>query len=178
METHHWYCRFFDQVRVKKGLPLVDERTGQQFFCPKIFSSFHSFRTHAFKCHAKDIAGGAGLAFKHVIGPGHGAVARNAVPVLRDASDQEQLEHQDLDLAKGQDSRAAGSSTGKSAQLETDEMIDKELARLMTLQANTDSDSESDFESERDVFKNCQRDYYRGPSCAAESQANLLFSAL
>ena len=32
-------------------------------------------------------------------------------------------------------------------------MIDKELARLMTLQANTDSDSESDFESERDVFK-------------------------
>ena len=89
METHHWYCRFFDQVRVKKGLPLVDERTGQQFFCPKIFSSFHSFRMHAFKCHAKDIAGGAGLAFKHVIGPGHGAAARNAVPVLRDASDEE-----------------------------------------------------------------------------------------
>ena len=142
---------------------------------PKIFSNF---KTYAFKCHAKDITVGWGLAFKHVIGPGHGAVARNAVPVLRDASDQEQLEHQDLDLAKGQDSRAAGSSTGKSAQLETDEMIDKELARLLTLQANTDSDSESDFESERDVFKNCQRDYNRGPSCAAESQANLLFSAL
>ena len=79
-----------------------------------------------------------------------------------------------LTLPKGQDSRAAGSSTGKSAQLETDEMIDKELARLMTLRANTDSDSESDFESELDVFKNCQRDDYRGPSCAAESQANLL----
>ena len=144
---------------------------------PKIFSNF---KTYAFKCHAKDIIVGWGLAFKHVIGPGHGAVARNAVPVLRDASDQEQFERQDLDLAQGQDSRAAGSSTGKSAQLETDEMIYKELARLMTfkLQANTDSDSESDFESERDVFKNCQRNYYRGPSCAAESQANLLLPAL
>ena len=143
--------------------------------CSKLFSNF---KTYAFKCHAKDIAGGWGLAFKHVIGSGHGAVARNAVPVLRDASDQEQFEHQELDLAQGQDSRAAGSSTGKSAQLETDEMIDKELARLMTLQANSDSDSESDFESEREAYENCQRDYNRCPTSAAESQASLLFPAL
>ena len=100
---------------------------------------------------------------------------RNAVPVLRDARNQEQIEQRDLHLAKGHDFRAAaGSSAGNSAQLQvlTDEIVKKELARLMALQSDSDSNSESDLESERDANENCQRDYNRGSSCAAESQAS------
>ena len=65
MASEYWFCRFYDEARLKNGLPGFDIETGIHYYCPKQFSSFIAFKTHAGKVHRG--RSDSRLRFKHVI---------------------------------------------------------------------------------------------------------------
>ena len=86
METEHWFCGFPDKSRSSKGLPLVNPETGEQFCCPKSFTSFRNFKIHAGKSHLSELKSSGQLQFKHVFSHPPGANARSIAPVVRNAA--------------------------------------------------------------------------------------------
>ena len=84
MASEYWLCRFYDEARLKKGLPGFDIETGIHYYCPKQFSSFIAFKTHAGKVHRGRSGTNSGLRFKHVIAQPPKEKARSALPVLRE----------------------------------------------------------------------------------------------
>ena len=158
METHHWFCKFPDPARVKKGLPLINADTGEQYCCPRSFGSFQAFRTHAFKSHPKECS--SGLVFRHVVRrPDEGQAARNAVPIMRDAPVQVQVAASGSGLEPDPESEAAEAAWNRQIHIE--------LARMEELRAadpgsphdsdDESSESESDSDGWHDAYENCGR---------------------
>ena len=69
------------------GLPEFDIETGIHYYCPKHFSSFIAFKTHAGKVHRG--RSNSGLRFKHVIAQPPKENARSALSVLREVDGPE-----------------------------------------------------------------------------------------
>ena len=83
MASEYWFCRYYDEARLRKGLPGFDIETGIHYYCPKQFSSLIAFKTHAGKVHRGRSGTNSGLRFKHVIAQPPKEKARSALPVLR-----------------------------------------------------------------------------------------------
>lgn len=167
METHHWFCKFPDPARAKKGLPLINADTAEQYCCPRSYGSFIAFRTHAFKSHPKECSGG--LLFRHVIRrPDEGQAARNAVPVMRDAPVQVQVQDavSGSGLEPDPESEAAEAAWNRQIQIELARMEELRAADPGSPQDSNDESSESESDSDRyhDAYENGGRRRSRAPT--------------
>ena len=144
MASEYWFCRYYDEARLRKGLPGFGIETGIHYYCPKQFSSLIAFKTHAGKVHCGRSGTNSGLKFKHVIAQPPKEKARSALPVLREV-DRSDSEHSN-----------DASDLDPNFEAERDRRIRERVAHMIhdaQMESPTDTSDESSSEEERAAYE-------------------------